>query len=168
MTRFVQDRLALSAEQKKEIDALQKTADEAVAKVLTDEQKKTLRERSTFGPGGFAGMPAPGQVMSTSTQVALRPTSQQKTQLSDLQKTIDTKLEKVLTDDQKKQFKQVKADFVRGGAGGPGGGPPGGPWRTWRRSTARLWRPAGWERPLPGLQVRAGISRSRRQGIEAG
>src|SRR5262249_34401141 len=94
---------------------------------LTDAQKKTLRERSAPGPGGFAGMPAPGQIMSVSTQVVLRPTPEQRTQLTELQKTVDAKLDKVLTDDQMTQLKQMRADFARGGPGGPGGGPPGGP-----------------------------------------
>jgi hypothetical protein len=72
-------------------------------------------------------MPAPGQIMSVSTQVALKPTAEQKTQLSDLQKAVDAGLDKVLTDDQKKQLSQMRADFARGGPpGGPGGGPPPG------------------------------------------
>jgi hypothetical protein len=130
---FLQDMLGLSAEQKKEIEALQKTVDDTLEKALTDAQKKTLRERSAPGPGGFAGMPAPGQIMSVSTQVVLRPTPEQHTTLTDLQKTVDAKLDKVLTDDQKKQLKQMRTDFARGGPGGPGGrggpggGPPGGP-----------------------------------------
>ena len=126
---FLQDMLGLSPEQKKEIEALQKTVDETLDKTLTDEQKKKLRERSAPGPGGFAAMPAPGQIMSVSTQVVLKPTPEQKTQLSDLQKEVDARLEKVLTDDQKKQLKQMRTDFARGGPpGGPGrGGPPGGP-----------------------------------------
>jgi hypothetical protein len=125
---FLQDRLGLSSEQKKQVDALQKTVDETLDKTLTDAQKKTLRERSTFGPGFFAAMPAPGQVMSLSTQVALKPTPEQKTQLTDLQKTVDARLDKILADDQKQDFKQMKADVARG-PGGPGGPPrgPGGP-----------------------------------------
>ncbi len=74
--------LGLSAEQKKEIEALQKSVDDTLGKALTDAQKKTLRERSGPGPGGFAAMPAPGQIMSVATQVALRPTPEQRTQLS--------------------------------------------------------------------------------------
>ncbi len=126
---FLQDMLGLSADQKKAVDALQKTVDETLDKSLTDAQKKTLRERSAPGPGGFAAMPAPGQLMSASTQVVLKPTPEQKTQLAALQKEVDAGLDKVLTDDQKKQLKQMRADFLRGGPpGGPGGGgPPGGP-----------------------------------------
>ena len=124
---FLRDTLHLSDAQKKEIDAVQKTVDETLDMALTDAQKKTLRERSAPGPGGSAGMPSPGQIMSVSTQVTLKPTPEQRTQLSDLQKTVDATLEKVLTDDQKKQLKQMRADFARGGPGGPGGGPPGRP-----------------------------------------
>jgi Arylsulfotransferase (ASST) len=137
---FLQDMLGLSDERKKEIDALQRTVDDKLAKVLTDAQKKTLSERSAPGPGGFAGMPLPGQVMSVATQVALKPTPEQKTQLVDLQKEVDARLDKVLTDDQKKQLKQMREDFTHGGPPGfvfagppgggpgrPGGGPPGGP-----------------------------------------
>jgi hypothetical protein len=121
---FLQDMLGLSAEKKKEIEALQKTVDGTLDKVLSDEQKKTLAARSATGPGGFAAMPAPGQIMSVSTQVLLKPTPEQKTQLADLQKAVDAKLEALLTADQKKQLKQMRADFLRGG---PPGGPPGGP-----------------------------------------
>ncbi len=81
----------------------------------------------------------PGQVISVSTQVTLKPTPEQKAQLATLQKAVDAGLDKVLTDDQKKQLKQMRADFARGGrlgglpgglapgSGGPGGGPPGSP-----------------------------------------
>ncbi len=129
LASFLQDMLGLSADQKKEIEALQKTVDETLDKALTDAQKKTLRDRSAPGPAGFAAMPAPGQLMSASTQVLLKPTPEQKTRLAALQKEVDAGLDKVLTDDQKKQLKQMRADFLRGGPpGGPGGGgPPGGP-----------------------------------------
>jgi hypothetical protein len=120
---FLRDLLSLSGEQRTKIDALQKTVDETLAKALTDEQRKTLRERSIPGPGGFAAMPAPGQIVSVATQIALKPTPEQKKQLADLQKAVDTGLEGILSEAQSKQFKQVRADFTRGG---PGGGPPGG------------------------------------------
>ena len=60
-------------------------------------------------------MPAPGQIMSVSTQVILKPTPEQRKQLADLQKEVDAGLDKLLTDDQKKQLKQMRADFPRGG-----------------------------------------------------
>lgn len=125
---FLRDMLNLSPEQRKAIDALQKTIDDTLAATLTDAQKKTFKERSTPGPAMFAAMPAPGQVMSVATQVALRPTPEQRTRLSALQKDADATLEKTLNADQKSRLKQMRADFLRGGPrGGPGGpGRPGG------------------------------------------
>ena len=125
---FLRDMMGLSPEQRTKVDALQKTVDGTLEKLLTEDQKKTLRERSTPGPGAFGGTAAPGQLMSVSTQVTLKPTALQKAKLTELQKDVDAGLEKILTDDQKKQLKQVRADFARGGPGGPpGGGGPGGP-----------------------------------------
>ena len=47
--------------------------------------------------------------------------------MSDLQKDVDAKLDKLLTEDQRKQFKQMRR-LARGGPGGPpGGGAGGGP-----------------------------------------
>jgi hypothetical protein len=127
---FMQDMLGLTAEQKKEFESLQKTVDETLDKSLTDEQKKTLRARNAPGPGGPGSMPVPGQFMSVATQLALKPTSEQKTKLAALQKEVDARMESVLKADQKTQLKQLRADFARfapGGGGGPGPGGPGGP-----------------------------------------
>jgi hypothetical protein len=120
----MQDMLGMSADQKKEIDSLQKTVDTTLEKVLTDEQKKKLRDRNAPGPGGPGAMPVPGQIMSLATQVTLKPTAEQKTQLTALQKEVDAKLESVLKDNQKTQLKQMRTDFARGA---PPGAPPGGP-----------------------------------------
>ncbi len=50
---FLQERLELTAEQKKQLDALQKEVDAKLDKILTAEQKKQLKEmREGFGPGG--------------------------------------------------------------------------------------------------------------------
>jgi hypothetical protein len=121
---FLQDMLGLSGAQKKEIETLQKTVDETLLKLLSEEQRKTLRERSNPGRVGFAALPAPGQIISVSTQVTLKPTPEQKARLADLQKAVDAGVDKVLTGDQKKQLKQMCEDFARGG---PPGGPPFGP-----------------------------------------
>ncbi|MDY3555088.1 EF-hand domain-containing protein [Gemmata sp. JC717] len=51
---FLQDQLNLTDAQKKELAALQKDVDARLNKILTDEQKKALRER---GPGGFPPPP---------------------------------------------------------------------------------------------------------------
>jgi Arylsulfotransferase (ASST) len=141
---FLQEMLGLSAEQKKQVGELQKNVDDSLATTLTDEQQKKLRERTMpggiggagGGGGGFGAMPTPGLIMSVATQITLKPTPEQKTKLTELQKAVDDKLDQVLNDDQKKQFKQLRSDFARGGPmqfgpggppGAPGGGPPGGP-----------------------------------------
>src|SRR5262249_30624853 len=93
LASFMQDMMGLTAEQKKQIDALQKSVDETLEKVLTDEQKKTLRARNAPGPAGPGAMPVPGQFMSVATQLALKPTTEQKAELTSLQKEVDAKLE---------------------------------------------------------------------------
>ena len=83
------------------------------------------------GPGGFGGPPSrPGEVLSAMLQQRLGLTSAQKGQIAELQAEVESKLEKILDDDQKKQLQQMR-ERGSGGPGGPGGGPrrggPGGP-----------------------------------------
>ena len=61
-------------------------------------------------------------------------TDAQKKQLADLQKDVDAKLDKILTDEQKKQMQQMRPM----GPGGPGGGRSSR--RTWRSSSGRTRR----------------------------
>ena len=57
---FLQDALQLTADQKKQLDELQKDVDARLGKILTDDQKKQLKEmRPPRGPGGPGG-PPPG------------------------------------------------------------------------------------------------------------
>ncbi len=64
----LQDRLKLTAEQKKQIEELQKDIDARLGKILTDEQKKQLKDmqqgapggRLPGGPGGGGGERSPG------------------------------------------------------------------------------------------------------------
>jgi hypothetical protein len=95
------------------------------------------------GPGfmAFGGLPKPGELLSGPLQDMLRLTPEQKEQLGALQKEVDGRLAKLLTDEQKKQLKEMTDGFARGGPfvfapfggpGGPGGGGgrgggPGGP-----------------------------------------
>jgi hypothetical protein len=66
--------------------------------------------------------------MTLTTQITLKLTAEQRRQVSSLQKDVDAFLEKTLTGDQKKQFKQMRDDFARGGPPGAGPGPGrGGP-----------------------------------------
>jgi hypothetical protein len=79
------------------------------------------------GFGGFGGTPQPGQVLPPFLRDALRLTDAQKKQVDELQKDVDGKLAKILTDEQKKQLQDMRQGFGRGGRGGPGGRGPGGP-----------------------------------------
>jgi len=79
------------------------------------------------GPGGF-GPPQPGQIMPRFLQEELKLTDDQKKQLAELQKEVDDKLSKLLTDEQKQQLKDMRPRFARGPGGRrPGAGGPGGP-----------------------------------------
>jgi hypothetical protein len=131
------DALQLSPEQKKAIDEFQKEVDTGLDKVLANEQKQHLRERSGLGSGRIGGPALPGQIMSLSMQIVLKPTVEQKHALAELQKKVDAKLSEFLTEAQRVQFKELKDDFARGKSpgsllGGPSGagpdvpaGPPG-------------------------------------------
>jgi hypothetical protein len=58
---FVQDQLKLSDAQKKELEAMQKDVDAKLEKLLTDDQKKALKELKERGPNrGPGGPPGPG------------------------------------------------------------------------------------------------------------
>lgn len=79
------------------------------------------------GPGGGFRPPPPGEILPLPLQNLLQLTDAQKKELEALQKEADAKLDKVLTEEQRKQFKEMK-DRGPGGFGPPGGGPgfPGG------------------------------------------
>jgi len=80
-----------------------------------------------FGPGGrggFAGPPEPGQILPPFLRERLKLTADQTKQLEALQKEVDARLAKILTDDQKKQLAAMR----QRGPGGTGGfGRRGGP-----------------------------------------
>jgi hypothetical protein len=112
----------LTDEQKKQLDAFQKAADDKLERLLTDDQKKQFKEPQTIG-----SLPQPGQLMSPTLQARLKLTADQKKAIQALQKEADELLGKLLTDEQKKQFKEMQANVGRGGPGGPRGGPGGPP-----------------------------------------
>ncbi|HEX3152649.1 MAG TPA: hypothetical protein VHR66_31545 [Gemmataceae bacterium] len=76
------------------------------------------------GFGGFGGGAAPGTILSAGTQTTLKLTDEQKKELEAIQKEVDAKLEKMLTEEQRTQLKTLKERQAGppGGAGGPGGG----------------------------------------------
>jgi outer membrane protein assembly factor BamB len=80
--------------------------------------------RGGRGPGAFGGPPQPGQVLPASLQQTLKLTAEQKKQVEELQKEADAGLDKILTEGQRKQLKEMRAGFGPGGRGGFGG--PGG------------------------------------------
>jgi hypothetical protein len=51
----------------------------------------------------------PGQIFSKSTLTAIKPSPEQQSQLDDLQKEVDAKLDKLLNADQKKQLREARA-----------------------------------------------------------
>jgi Spy/CpxP family protein refolding chaperone len=122
MPAFLQDALKLTDEQKKQLIAFQKDADGKLTQLLTSEQQKQFKE-----PQGFGGVPQLGQFMAATIQARLKLTADQKNQLQELQKAADDALDKLLNDEQKKQFKEMQANVGRGGPGGIGPGGPGGP-----------------------------------------
>jgi Spy/CpxP family protein refolding chaperone len=118
---FLHDLLKLTDEQKKPLAEFQKEIDAKLAKLLSDEQKKQFKEPQTGGPT------QPGQIMALAAQIRLKLTNEQRKELAALQKEADSKIDKTLTEEQKKQFKDLRANVSRGGPGGSSPGGPGGP-----------------------------------------
>ena len=104
---------------KEELTALAK-------KMAAEESRDGGGRRGGFGPpGGSGGRPQPGQILPGFLQDMLQLTPEQRKQVDDLQKEVNDKLEKILTEEQRKQFKDLRE---RGPGGfGPPGGPPGRP-----------------------------------------
>jgi EF hand len=120
------------------------TKNELTAVAKQEQSKPRGRGGFGFGPpgGGPGGMmmmgpPRPGDILPTMVRQRLRLTDEQKTQVDELQKDVDAKLDKILTAEQKVQLKEMRERGPGGfgppgfgpgrGRGGRGGGPPGGP-----------------------------------------
>lgn len=80
-----------------------------------------------FG-GGFGMRGQPGQIMPAFLQERLKLTDDQKKAVADLQKEVQTKLDKILTDEQRAELKKLREQGPGGfgGAGGKGGFGKGG------------------------------------------
>jgi Arylsulfotransferase (ASST) len=102
------DQLEMSPGQKKEIEQVQQEVDSRLDRILTAEQKERLRAMS-------GGASLPGRILSSSREVLLKPTGEQKRQLADLQKAVDTKLDRLLDARQKALFQKIRGDPGRGG-----------------------------------------------------
>src|SRR5207247_7436142 len=89
--------------------------------------KQQLKEMSEGpGRGGFGGRGGfarsqPGQVLAGPLQERLKLTAEQKKQVAEIQKDVDARLDKLLSDEQKKQLKEMREGLGRGGFGGFGG-----------------------------------------------
>lgn len=116
----------------KKLDALQKEAMANAVKVLNDEQKTAYKELAgepfdgplpaqAFGAGGaggfggpgggaggFGGGGQPGIVLSNTAQTTLKLTDEQKKELEQIQKDVEARLEKMLTEEQRKQLKEMQ------------------------------------------------------------
>ncbi len=118
---FARDQMGMKEEERKKLDEMDKELIAKVEKVLTDEQKKILAEPVDFD---FSKLPLPGEFLSAFKRDKLKLTDAQAKEMQALQKDVDSKLDKVLTEDQKQGIDESKS---RSRAGGPGGPPPGGP-----------------------------------------
>jgi hypothetical protein len=134
---FTRDSMGMKEEQRRKLDEIDKELIAKLEKALTAEQQKILAEPIEFD---FSKFPAPGEFLSAFKRNKLKLTDAQTKEMQALQKDVDSKLEKVLTEDQKQGIEQAKNRFFAGGPGGPppegrggagpdgkGGGRPGGP-----------------------------------------
>jgi hypothetical protein len=120
---FLRDMIKATDEQTRQFDDLQKETEDKVSALLTDDQKKQLKGLGTSFNSGST--PQAVQVLPASLRGRLKLTAEQKKQLEALQKEAEGKLDKGLTEGQKKQIKEVREGFVNTWAGGgPGGGGP--------------------------------------------
>jgi Spy/CpxP family protein refolding chaperone len=137
----------------KQRESLQKEAQARIQKFLSDSQKAALKDLTgepfalspegfgpgggpggggpggpgggRGGPGGFGAPSPPGQVMSSFVQDTLKLTPEQKQRMEQLQKEVDSQIDKILTEEQKAQFKEMQQAGGRGGPGRGRGGPGG-------------------------------------------
>jgi hypothetical protein len=119
MPSIAAELLEISADQRKQLDEIQKDIDAHLDKLLTADQKKQATEwpRDPYG-NGFGPARQPGHVMAGPEQTRLKLTDEQKKDVLGLQNAVDGRFDRVLTAAQKHQIKTV---FSRDGF------PPGGP-----------------------------------------
>jgi hypothetical protein len=152
---FLQDRMKLTDDQKKQLAEFQMKVTDKLDKILSEEQNKHLKDaKPGFGPGGFGALPKPGELMTPFIQAKLKLADDQKKRMEELQKEVDGKLDRLLADEQKKQLKDIRAGgFGPGMFGGPPGG-PGGPGGFGPPGGGSLFRAARFGPNYPGLAGR--------------
>jgi hypothetical protein len=119
MTATTREALKLTDDQNKKLDALQAEFETKVTGLLNDEQKKQFKESK--GVSGSGGPPQAIRILPGSVEKLLKITSEQKKSAEGLQKDADERVAAILTADQAKQLKEIRAVFVNnwGGAGSP-------------------------------------------------
>lgn len=87
-----------------------------LAAALLSDAATAQPPRGKGGPGGFGPPMQPGQILPAFLRERLKLTPEQAKQFDALQKEVDEKLAKILTEAQRAKLKGMR---------GPGGGPPG-------------------------------------------
>jgi hypothetical protein len=99
--------LGVADAQRKQVDEIQKDISAHLDKLFTADQKKQLTEpRTEMGPSS-----QPGKILTNPNDNRLKLTDAQKKDLAELQKIVDERFDKVLTEPQRKQLKLVFAPF---------------------------------------------------------
>jgi hypothetical protein len=119
------DKVQLTPAQRKHLEEYQKELSGKLDKMLTDEQKKQLKEMRPIGAAG--GWPQVGLIMPEFLQDRLKMTAEQKKQVRELQKEADGTLEHLLTGDQREQIKVVEETLKAAFAARVGVGPSASP-----------------------------------------
>jgi hypothetical protein len=129
---FLSFALQLTAEQRKQVDEFETDASARFEKSLSDEQRGRLKEwqknADAFSRGGPAGPPDIEHVLAKSLREKLTLAADQDKLVEDLQTQSSAKLDGLLSENQKKQLKDMQV-MMKAFAGGPPGGGPGGPGR---------------------------------------
>ncbi len=121
MPAAARESLKLTDEQNKQLDAWQQEFEAKLARVLSEEQNKQLKDPPKGANPGVAAAPQAIRILPAFIEKMLKTTPEQKKVADELQKEVDARLAKLLTADQTKQLKQISAVFVN--AWGPGGPP---------------------------------------------
>jgi len=127
---FLAGILGIDEAQRAKIKSLQDEVDARLKSLLTEKQREKLNADGGT-PAPVAGFTPPkfGEVISEARRKELELTDAQTANLADFQKEVTTKLNDILTEDQRKQIADMENMFAGGTPGGvgAGGGPPGGP-----------------------------------------
>jgi hypothetical protein len=134
--------LELTPDQRKELNALDKDLAARLDKILTDDQKK----RVAGEPGGSGPIPdEPGQIVPAGIRMGLELTDAQREQVAALQKEAEARLDRILDERQRTQFKGMRDK--KPGPPGPVG-PPGLP------GGGGIFRATRYPADYPGLKGR--------------